>query len=153
MGSKRQRNRNKVRHCMSNAASNSQYQDIEQAKTANMSIDLEQWLDAVKGGMWAVGHNDTAIVFEYRNGITNLEKYVRQIPSTELGDFITVYGSYLKEVFLKQYGSDYIRSKKIFSISLQDPQNFFPDKYSKAFNEQLQGMIDMFQRCKNVMFI
>jgi len=129
------------------------FSSVESAVSANASIEKEKWLKAVKEGMWAVSHYSTSIFLQYRDNITELERYVRQIPDNEFAEFVTVYGYYLKSVILKQYGNAHVRRKKIFSFSLQDPKNFFPDAYDKQFNEHLKSMSELFLNAKNCLII
>jgi hypothetical protein len=129
------------------------FSSIESAVKANASQEKEKWLKAVREGRWAVSHYSTSIILQYREDITEIERYVRQIPDGEFAEFLTAYGAYLKAVILKQNGSDYVRSKQVISYSLKDPKNFFPETYTKQFNEHLKGMAEIFQNAKNCMVI
>ena len=125
-------------------ARENQYQSMKEAVSANKCVEKEEWLKAVRCGGWAVSHYDTAIVFKYRDGISEIERYVNLIPDSEFAEFVTVYGAYLKQVFVTKYGNDYIRSKKIQEISLQNPVGFFPATFEKGFVEHLQGLIALY---------
>lgn len=121
-----------------------QHYNLQQAVQANIGINKEEWLKEVKAGHWAVAHYNCTINFAYRDDITKLSQYVRQIPDNELAEFITTYGAYLKELVIKQNGSKYLRTLKYLQVHLSDPKNFLPEVYDKAFNDNMQTLIEIY---------
>lgn len=133
-----------LKQARAGASKNNVNLNFEQAVNINKDVTKEDWLNHAKNGQWAIGHYSTPIIFEYRNGIVEVEKYVKQIPDSEFAEFVTWYGAYLKAVAIRKLGDKYIRAKKLVTFSIQDPQGFFPSTYNKEFNDHLKSMYEMF---------
>jgi hypothetical protein len=127
-----------------------EYKSIKSAVEANEIVSKANWLNAVNNGNWAINHGNTIINIVYRNDTKELTRYANLVPDSDFAEFVTVYSSYLKAVFIKSY------SKKlkggIIKIFIDDPQGFFPNEYDKDFINHLKVMIDLYMQ-SNVIVI